>query len=135
MARKQIGSNAVFLGGSKSSVIIGDHIYAYSGSVGVSNSTVTLLEFQSEANLVKGSLQFFYAEPANDKFLYTVAFNGVTIIQYQVFGPNDTNGEHLLSLPIFLIIPPNTLVECKAINQEQAVVVQQTASFTGRVYA
>ena len=134
MAKKQIGSNAVFLGGSKSSIIIGDHIYGFSGDVECDNNLTTLLSFQTAANIVKGTLQFFYSEPANDKFLYNVAFNGVSVVQYQVFGPNDTNGEHLLSLPIFLTIPPNTLVEIKAKNNENSNSRQQNACFTGRIY-
>ena len=134
MKRTKIGSNATFTGGQQGLSTIGDYAYAYSGSIEVANSDVSLLSFQTGKEITKGIVQFYYAEPSNDKFLYTVKMNNVTVVQYQVFGPNDTNGEHLLSLPVYLVVPPLTLVECIAVNNENTNSRQQIANFTGRIY-
>jgi hypothetical protein len=113
---------------------LGNHAYGYSGVVETDNNETTLLEFEVDTTLLKGIIQFYYAEPSNDKFLYTVYVNNVAIVKYQVFGPNDTNGEHLLSLPIYIVIPPNTVVKCTAINNENSNSRGQCANFSGRVY-
>ena len=134
MKRTKTGSNATFTSAGKGLTSVGDYAYAYSGSIEVANTDVTLLSFQTGKEITKGIVQFYYAEPSNDKFLYTVKMNDITVVQYQVFGPNDTNGEHLLSLPVYLVIPPMTLVKCIGKNNENANSRQQIANFTGRIY-
>ena len=131
MAKQQV---ATFLGPQQGLITTGDCAYAYSGSVEVAESEVSLLSFQTSKVITKGIVQFYYSEPSNDKYLYTVKMNNVIVVQYQVFGPNDTNGEHLLSLPVYLVIPPLTLVDCIAVNNENTNSRQQIANFTGRIY-
>lgn len=111
-----------------------DRAYAFSGAVSCDNNETTLLSFTTGAQLINGTIQFFYAEPSNDIFLYTVKLNNELIVRFQVFGPNDTNGEHLLSLPIFLIVPPFSKVELLAKNNENTNARDQCGNFTGRVY-
>tara|TARA_Y100000593_G_C4134964_1_gene249281 strand:+ start:85 stop:492 length:408 start_codon:yes stop_codon:yes gene_type:complete len=134
MSKTKKGSNAQFTGTGKGLTSVGDYAYAYSGSIEVDNNDVTLLSFQTGKEVTKGIVQFYYAEPSNDKFLYTVKMNGLAVVQYQVFGPNDTNGEHLLSMPVYLVIPPMSLIECIAKNNENTNSRKQISNFTGRIY-
>ena len=113
---------------------IGNLAYATSGAVEVNNVSKSLVKFATGGETLFGKAQFFYAENANDRFAYTVKFNGAIIAQYFVFGPADTNGEHLLSNPVILVIPPFTEVELIALNIENSNSRQQCATFMGQVY-
>jgi len=110
------------------------HAYVYSGAIEVANTAITLAEFTTQSETLIGKAQFFYVENANDRFAYTVKFNDEIVAQYYVFGPADTNGEHLLSNPVILIIPPFTNVKLLAQNIENTNSRQQCTSFTGKAY-
>ena len=113
---------------------IGNLAYANSGAMEIDNNETTMLKFTTGGETLFGNAQFFYAEASNDKFQYIVKQNGVVVAQYHVFGPNDTNGEHLLSNPIILLIPPFTEVEFLANNTDNTQQRKQCATFTGQLY-
>ena len=108
--------------------------YANSGLIACNDTATTLLKFTTGTETLFGNGQFFYAEGSQDKFEYTIKQNGVIVAQYLVFGSNDTNGEHLLSNPVILLIPPFTEVELLARNRENNNSRQQCATFTAEVY-
>lgn len=112
---------------------IGKLAYAQSGAIEVDNNQLALVTFQSGTTILKGQVQFFYAESSNDIFMYTVKSNSEIIAQYFVFGPGDTNGEHLLSNPINLIVPPYTKIQLLAQNVENSNSRKQCATFMGEI--
>jgi len=107
--------------------------YAYSGLIEVDDNETTLLEFDTNSEYIKGKVNFFYSEViSNDRFEYFIYLNDIVIVQYHVFGPSDSNGEHKLPSPIPIIIPPFTNVKLKASNTENTNSRKQCAIFSGK---
>ena len=94
-----------------------DNKYAQivSGNKEVNSALTTLAEFTTESYYLKSIINFYYGESSNDRFKYEVQLNDTILANYFVFGPADTNGEHFVSNPIVLIIPPFT--KCTLIAQ------------------
>ena len=110
------------------------HAFAYSGLIEVAGSEITLLEFHTNSEYLKGTVQFQQGEYNNDRYEYRIYFNDIQISTNILFGPGDTNGEHVGYYPLFLIIPPDIRVKMTAQNIENTNQNTQVANFTGRVY-
>lgn len=110
---------------------IGEHAYAYSGSVDVLNETKTLLEFNTGAGYIVGSFQPQYFDNAGgENYQFKVLFNslqvaGVVLDKIDGYTPYEE---------IELIIPPETHVLITAINVADADTRKIAAVITGRVY-
>lgn len=94
------------------------HAQIVSGNIEVNSGLTTLAEFTTEGYYLVSQINFFYGESSNDRFKYQVDLNDITLANYFVFGPADTNGEHLISYPISLLIPPFTKCTLSAQNIE-----------------
>ena len=107
------------------------HAFAYSGSVDVANSTITLLKFTSKACYIVGTFQPQYFDNAGaENFQFKVLFNslqvaGVVLDKIDGYTPYEE---------IELIIPPETHVLITAINVADADTRKIAAIITGRVY-
>ena len=110
---------------------IGDHCYAYSGTVNVANSTITLLEFTTGAGYIVGTFQPQYFDNAGaENFQFKVLFNslqvaGCVLDKIEGYTPYEETE---------LIIPPFTEVLINAINVADADTRKMAAIITGRVY-
>jgi len=129
MAKQQI---VTYLGGSSALVVSGDYCYAYSGPVAQAGSATekTMLLFQTPKTLIKGSFDFAYG-PLNDDNNATmiISFNG-----QQVYQQEQESSERKYSVPVVLIIPPNT--DVKVTTQTTASGnPQMMVKFVGRIYA
>ena len=121
---------ATFLGGSKSLVTLGDHVYAYSGDLTLANATiVTALDFTTGKQITTAKLQTSVdADALSTNYLRLfVTFNGVSIIyNLEQRGAGSPSGDVM-----YLTIPPLTEVIVKVQGAANAV---GTAWLTGRVY-
>jgi len=110
---------------------IGQHAYAYSGSVDVVNSTVTLLEFTTGSGYIVGSFQPQYFDNAGaENFQFKVLFNSIQVAgcvldKIEGYTPFEETE---------LIIPPLTNVLITAINVSDADTRKMAAIIIGRVY-
>ena len=120
---------APFLAPSKSLNIAGDFCYGYSGIVGVTDTVTELLNMETGRYVINGKMQFFYSESTTQDFDYTLKINGVIVAKYFV---NDKFDGDLNWFPI--IIPPHSTVIMTAQNIVDTASVDQSCTFTGRIY-
>ena len=111
---------------------IGNYAYAYSGVIGVADSTVELLNFTTGAGILKTHTQFFYAEDSRDSedIRYRVKLNGA-VVQQGIIGVSDFEA---WVYGFLLIIPPFTEVICDALNVVSSSTRNQAVTITGRIY-
>jgi len=109
---------ATFLGAGKSLVAIGDdHVYAFSGGVGVPNAWTTLLEFNTANTPYKVSMEFSIVSASgtatSDDYNIQLTLNDVYVGSWVTDQSATLN---LLMVPISFIIPPLTKVKIRAYN-------------------
>ena len=111
---------------------LGTYAYAYSGVIGVADSTVELLNFTTGTGILKAHTQFFYAEDSRDSedIRYRVKLNGA-VVQQGIIGVSDFEA---WVYGFLLIIPPFTEVICDALNVVSSSTRNQAVTITGRVY-
>jgi hypothetical protein len=113
---------------------IGDHVYLYSGTVGVINTETTLFDCSSGSNqYITAKLQIFHGTTSNEDFTYKIKLNSEIILQYT--GNQASTSEYMSDEPIILLIPPNSRVIATATNDSSSTPRTHTATLTGRVYA
>jgi len=115
---------------------IGQHCYAYAGSVVANNNTVTCLNFTTGSGYVVAefSQALNYSNVGNGKLIgFTIELNGTVICDNleatQTFGTNENNQPSTFNF----IIPPNTQVKTEA-TTDGAADIPFYHSITGRVY-
>lgn len=107
------------------------HAFAYSGSVDVANSTITLLKFTSGSGYIVGTFQPQYFDNAGaENFQFKVLFNSIQVAgcvldKIEGYTPYEE---------IEIIIPPFTDVEITALNVADADTRKMAAIIIGRVY-
>jgi len=110
---------------------IGKHALAYSGLVNVNNTETNLLDFKTGKGYIKAKVQFNGIHGSNDDFTYKIYFNGIVVQSYLVAEPSD---RAKADIPLYIIIPPLTHVQCSAQNTEGSGAQSQCVALTGRVY-
>jgi len=139
MAKTKIGSNAQFTGGGLSLSTIGDHCYAYSGSMSVApNTETTGLSFNTGKGYIKGKFIFGmddHAMTVNTQLEFDIFFNGVKVYTRaeEWFTDEGRKNSATLVIPITLIIPPLTLVEWK-VEHTDGNNIETHMTMTGRLY-
>jgi hypothetical protein len=114
---------------------IGNHVYAMSGSIsvaGASSANTTLLDFSTGSEYVTADLQGFSTERGSAQLYLNVKFNSQDILKTEFDDAGSASG--LLDMPIKLIIPPYTHVEC-LVGIETGATKHWSLIMTGRVYA
>jgi len=137
MAKKRIGSNAPFGGGSKSLVILGDHCYAISGLFESSTSQQTALDFVTPSGYIIGTFQwngFIQSDDptAGNNSSVVILFNNIVVTMMKV----DTGSEDNFSsgnVETF-VIPPYTNVTANLDASSTTSSLQGSVNFTGKVY-
>jgi len=109
---------------------IGNWAYAVSGSVGCTNTETDLLNFTCGSGFIDATIQFNYGAINSDDFQYRVYFNDIVVQSYFVGHAIDPHPNG----PLYLLIPPFTVVRCTAANASSTTEILQTVSLTGRVY-
>ena len=106
------------------------HCYAVSGSVGCTNTETDLLNFNCGSGFIDATIQFNYGAINTDDFQYRVYFNDLVVQSYFVGHAVDPHPNG----PLYLLIPPFTVVRCTAANASGTTEILQAVSLTGRVY-
>ena len=110
---------------------IGEHAFAYSGTITVDDNETDLLNFTSGSGYIVAKIMFNYAAESSNNFTYRIRFNEAVVQLYIV--------DHTLQYTepdnfINVIIPPFTTVRCTAKNDTGDSGRLQICSLTGRVY-
>jgi len=125
MAKKNI---ATFTGPQKGISIIGEHYYALSGIVNISNTETTMLEFQTGKYYCVGEWRGDYYENASDDVRFLCYFNNQLVSSMTT----TSNKPPIDYAPI--IIPPLTLVILTGQNITDTSALDMMVAITGRVY-
>jgi hypothetical protein len=111
---------------------IGNHAYAYSGTVEITGTTnaVTMLDFSTGPQYIRAIFQFHSIESGGNDINFRV------IMDSQVIATQSINSaKEFYHAPLELIIPPYTRVICDGLNIDASTGRDSTATVAGRVYA
>ena len=115
--------------------VIENHIYGYSGLVGVSgqNNETDLLNASTGNYYAKVKVLFSYAtdEPQGDDFIYRIRLNEV--ITWQLLVPH-SEAHYQQGNNVNIILPPFTKVQCTAENDDSSTERNQLVILAGKVY-
>ena len=110
---------------------VGDHAYAYSGVIGVTDSETTMLEFQLGNSYVVGTLQISFLEISSIDINYRIYINNEVVqgyLAYETAGASEPDN----SIPI--LIPP--FATCKITGTAASSAnLDNVVSLIGRVYS
>jgi len=109
-----------------------DWVYAYSGTVAVSGSIGSLLDFTTGAGVILGSIELHgsFAQIGQNQFRFRVQLNGATVIDTYWDATIDSS---FIDYPTSLIIPPFTRCQMD-LAQASGADKDMQMTFTGRVY-
>jgi len=127
------GSNVV-AGAGKDLNYIGNHCYAYSGSIANDGSNeTTLLEFQTSKKYIKGTVQTGASHTGDhaDTFRFRVYFNDIVVYDFL-----DDAGQYYTDphIPINIVVPPFTNVKVTGANVASSAAKLIMAIVTGRLH-
>jgi len=124
-----------FTGPAEALEVIGNHCYAYSGQVGITDATTNLLSFTSGNYYSRVKVQFFYADEAQgDDVMFKVSMNGSLISTLQIGGSTTVNTHGNDWDYLELIIPSYTEVTITGENMDDTDLHQVGTTVTGRIY-
>lgn len=132
------GGNPVggsFTGPAQALEIIGNHAYAYSGEIGVSNSFTDLLSFRTGNyySVLIFNRIYMEDEAAGDDYTWRIQLNGKIIYQTLMYS-NAGNAGQGIGPGVQVIIPPYTQVIAEAKNVADSSTNNVGAMLTGRIY-
>ena len=127
MAKKQI---ATFLGPNQGLSVVGTHAYAYNNLPATADDTV-VLDFTTGKEYISCKIQFNGIHGSPDDFVYKVYLNGNEVASYLVGAALDRAKP---DIPLWIIIPPLTHVQCSAQNTSSSSGEYQAVALTGRIY-
>ena len=127
------GSNPAGIGTSLN--YIGDHAYAYSGAVAVTNSEKTLLSFETGNSLFVGTWTGHFNQAIDaaiemDDYRFVLYLNGIQIMELTATDSGSQNRNNNREL----IIPPYTSVIVSCQNYNGSTTNDMGATIVGRVY-
>ena len=120
-----------FTGPAEALEVLGDHAYAYSGQIGLTNAGYsTFLDFTSGNFATKAELQININTYTTDDCEFVVKMNGAIIQGWHIQGSEFT----MRDTPVILFIPAYTQVEVTGKNISSGSSRNATASIVGRIY-
>ena len=128
MAKKQL---TTFLGPNKGLSILGNHAYAYSGTIASDNNETVMLKFTTGNLYIVAKIQFFELTISNDNIEHAVSINSekvLRVLSSQTVGTSEPDPW----LPV--IIPPYSSIEVTAKNAQGSGYLDSIVTLTGRVY-
>ena len=110
MSKTKIGSNAQFTSAGKGLTVIGNHCYAYSGSITTTaGGYVTSLDFNTGEKYIDAHLELYVDDTTpigqNDAYGFKIELNGVTVCKMEL-DDRATPRSRQLTNNINFIIPP-----------------------------
>jgi hypothetical protein len=113
---------------------IGDHAYAYSGTIAVGSGNTTMLDFTTAANTyIMAEVEFHgdISGVGNAETVFLIKMDGQDISKTEW---NATVDHTLMDTPTRLLLPPATRVQVQ-MAQASGGDINFQATMTGRVYA
>lgn len=104
--------------------------YAFSGIIAVTNSATTLLEFNTNSEYIKGTIQVLQGTTSNEDFQYDVYFNDVVIARWHCLQVTDK--ETNIPNAYDVTIPPFTKVTITGLNTSSATGRNHSVTLTGK---
>jgi hypothetical protein len=124
------GSNPAGTGNSLN--YIGDHAYAYSGSITVNNNFSDLLNFNTQNSYVVVSFQPFYLQQGEtDNILFELLINGEVIASVEL----SDSSAYTPYQEMTILLPSFSTIQVQAKNLSGSGSRAVAASIVGRVYA
>jgi len=131
MAKKY---NGTFTGVGKGLNYVGSSSgfsYAYSGLVGIDDSGVLMLDFQTGVSFVNATVTYGNSTTSGDDIQFLVKINGETVMATHTRGPvNSSNA----GLQPAVILPPHSRIEVTGTNFSSSTPRLCIVSIIGRVY-
>ena len=127
-------TNYQFAGPGLGLQYMGNHCYAYSGLVLVTNSETDLLNFTTTGTgYIIGKFQVTPAQNHDEDIVFKWYLNGSQVQSLHIFDNKAAGSPMSLHNYILLIIPAGTTV--RVTGDMSANAFNQVCTFTGRVYA
>jgi hypothetical protein len=123
-------SNPTGTGGSIN--YIGNHAFANSGEISITNSETTMLEFTTQNSYVIGTVQFNMLVDTADDMFYKIKINNETVNGYLTQGAQQSTDSNNV-IPILL--PPFSKITMTATNAGSSTGRNNVCVVVGRVYA
>jgi len=120
-----------FTGTAEALELVGDHCYAYSGALTVTDTdSHKLLSFTSGNYYSVVDFTFWRRSWEDDDIAYYVEMNGTQVVAW-IGRQSEPNGANM---PIPLVIPPYTEIEAYVDKQQHANLSIVGINITGRIY-
>ena len=127
------GSNPAGTGTSLN--YIGEHAYAYSGVIGVSNSLATLLDFSIGNSYIMAKFQPFYNDAEQgDNVVFEIKVDSELIYSIELAGATTANTHRGDPNPIPILIPPYAHITVEGKNATDSDTRNIGIVITGRVH-
>ena len=111
---------------------IGQHVYAYSGSLEIDNNETVMIEDTTTTDYIVGTIQFNnLKEDDVEDYLHYVYLNGV-VVQGFIQGRTDYDNKYESVIPI--LIPPFTTFKLTSQNITNTESHAEVASLVGEAY-
>ena len=109
---------------------VGNHVWAHSGSISVTNATTTMLSFHTSAtSYILAKITIGSKAGHGDNMDFSFEFNGE-----QVYSAYEALVSMPTQRPLNILIPPDTFVEIKASNKGSTTGRLMECVIVGRVY-
>ena len=114
---------------------VGNHAYAYSGVIEVSNSLVTLLDFSVGNSYIMAKFQPFYNDAdQGDNVAFEIKVDSELIYSIELAGATTANTHRGDPNPIPILIPPYGRITVQGKNSTDSDTRNIGIVITGRVY-
>jgi len=113
---------------------VGEFAYAYSGAVGVPNSSTVLIDTTSGSGIIVGRIYTGYCSPSNivDDMTFEIKLNGELVSARYLDTSKEKDYNQLAYITI--VIPPITRVVVTSTNVSSSTERDMCCLITGRVY-
>jgi hypothetical protein len=111
---------------------IGQHAYAYSGTISADNNDTEMLKFNTGNEYIVAKIQFFELTISNDNIQHSIEINGenvVSVLSSQTVGTSEPDQW----IPV--LFPPNSQIRILAKNAQGSGDLDSGVALVGRVYA
>jgi len=129
MAKQQI---ATFLAPQLGLTTLGDHIFGYSGVIGVDDTEKTLILGNTGKYYAVTEIQFLGNYVTGHNYVAKVYLNSSITHEFVMSGSTDAGPFGYF--PINVIIPPNTEIKITLDNTQTGDTNNWTVQLTGRIY-
>jgi len=138
MSKTKIGSNSQFVGGSKALSLVGNHVYAFSGTYSASTDTQTVLEFTTGDEYIigewfmSGGVSYSSGNLGDGQHTgYRFTINGSIVSIVKLSSITEAMPTTAIEP---MLIPPLSTVQVEILSSGTSATQLSTCSFVGKLY-